>query len=94
MPEPIVDLLSACEAAEPAGEGVWTVAEDTPVSLLVELGRGLVALERVRRVQLRQAVAIVITAKETHYLPASRLVGLKLQGTPAGLASRQRAGFV
>ncbi len=94
MPESIVSLLSACEAARPAGEGGWIVADDTSLSLLAELGRGLVALERVRRVQLREGVAIVVTAKETHYLPAARLVGLKVQGTPAGLGPKPRAGFV
>lgn len=91
----IEQILASCEAARSVGEGEWRFEEEPAASLLVELGEAVIDLERVTRVKIRNGVATIVAARETHFLPAERLVGLKVAGNALGPGSgARRAGFV
>jgi hypothetical protein len=89
----IASMLAACGLATLEAEGEWKVTEEDALSVLVELGDQVVGIERVSKLSLRGDFAVLHTAKDLHYLPIERLVGLKVAAAVAQ-GSRKRAGFV
>ena len=92
MSNRIVDLVTASQVAVSGGDGDWRIDDGHAVTILLELGRSVVSLEKVTRIQVRGDLVVVYSSKETHYLPAERVVGLKVEG-PAPGQSTTRAGF-
>ncbi len=89
----IAEMLQGCGVAKAEGEGTWVIDEGRELSLLAEIGQGVLSIAQVRQVRLLGDLVEITGSRERNLLPAERIVALKLD-LPAEVGVRHRTGFV
>jgi len=90
----IEEMLGRVPGGTTPGAGEWCFAEEPAVTLLVEVGQGLLPLAHVVRCAIRGEIAEIATTRELHLFPIDRLVGLRVATPPSGHGGGKRAGFM